>query len=929
MRRGAAAVVALLAAGAAGAQDQVFYLPLPEAQLIQTLYAINTGVGTNPNVILRTTKIAVANNDTIIYYDQAENGYEANIVAPSSIYANPGNLDGTQIWGDGNAANGIPPGFSTDVLNSGSVIQLLNTSGFNGGDKFAVVGRAGVVMGAYPTNIGTVFAGGTEVVSTAAYGTEFRMPVGVNVTGSTPSGNDWELAEGYFLATQDSTTISLNGAAQGTINQGASLRLTGLNRGDRITATAPVGGMIVTGDIGSSYEMRWEAMLPVGQWTNDYVLAGINGDFTDGTYPKVQRVFLWAASATTVSYTFGNNTTGSITVNATNTLTQGATNWLNVPANNGVRFTSPAGTSFWGVSVIGEVIDDWGVPLVPTSLTTESIIIPEGVGCTGGACGQNTEGGYDLTADRSAVFVTPVAATSANITIYVDFDGLAGPRSPASYVVGGLDTVRLLDFDQDMTGALVYTLDGTRIVGVWGQFSTNSGDPYALDLGTIAAPADAILDYGDAPLSYGSASHRILAGLRLGDALDLDTAYVGNPAATVDDDQSNGGATYETASAQNNAGVGGTPANAVGACNGTWTGDIGNNDRLSLQFASSMSTGDWFRIRARSGDGDGADEAATLSFCSAANSGCAASTVALTVQDPDDEDPGPDRYYDFEVPTGVTNLGWLRIVRNSGALQVDCAATMKSPAVDDEDGAPRDGSGNLLISFPACPQTGSYTVNVRATNTSGAAASLVGFVDWTRDGDFDDNTNEESATVAVPNGTTNGLFAVTWSSVPANCGGTTSTYARFRLANAAGQAQAPTGFAATGEIEDFEVSAGTMPVTIAALAATRDGARVRFEWTTASEVGNVGFNIHGRTAAGTWQRLNAALIPTAGGGLEPQRYAVTLDVPAGITEFFVEDVDRVGHATGHRAFALLEGGAPAAAPAREESGGATDGPGDL
>lgn len=96
-------------------------------------------------------------------------------------------------------------------------------------------------------------------------------------------------------------------------------------------------------------------------------------------------------------------------------------------------------------------------------------------------------------------------------------------------------------------------------------------------------------------------------------------------------------------------------------------------------------------------------------------------------------------------------------------------------------------------------------------------------------------------------------------------------------------------------------SLGTTPVTLAAAGATRHGASVRFVWTTETEVENVGFNIYGRTAAG-WRRLNDALIPAVGGGIEPQRYEVTLAVPAGVTEFYIEDVDRNGNATPHRVF---------------------------
>ena len=100
---------------------------------------------------------------------------------------------------------------------------------------------------------------------------------------------------------------------------------------------------------------------------------------------------------------------------------------------------------------------------------------------------------------------------------------------------------------------------------------------------------------------------------------------------------------------------------------------------------------------------------------------------------------------------------------------------------------------------------------------------------------------------------------------------------------------------------------GTTPVTLAVFEAARAGAGVRFRWTTATEVANVGFNVYGKTAAG-WVKLNAELIPAAGAGIEPQEYEVTLEVPAGVTTFSIEDVDRTGVPTSHREIRLAEQG---------------------
>ena len=82
---------------------QLFYVPFPEDQLLQGLQSINSADPVDP--VTDYISIAAVANGTIIYYDQWENGYDTDIANPTDLYSSPGNLDGTQIWGDGNVAN--------------------------------------------------------------------------------------------------------------------------------------------------------------------------------------------------------------------------------------------------------------------------------------------------------------------------------------------------------------------------------------------------------------------------------------------------------------------------------------------------------------------------------------------------------------------------------------------------------------------------------------------------------------------------------------------------------------------------------------------------------------------------------------------------------------------------------------------------------
>ena len=100
-----AALFLLLTLGAARGATLVqdFYLPMPEAQIYQANQSIIAGAGqTN----FSTFSIVVTGDGTQIFYDQWEDGYEVNLATPSQPT--------TLVWGDGNNANGICPGFAND-----------------------------------------------------------------------------------------------------------------------------------------------------------------------------------------------------------------------------------------------------------------------------------------------------------------------------------------------------------------------------------------------------------------------------------------------------------------------------------------------------------------------------------------------------------------------------------------------------------------------------------------------------------------------------------------------------------------------------------------------------------------------------------------------------------------------------------------------
>ncbi len=132
------------------------------------------------------------------------------------------------------------------------------------------------------------------------------------------------------------------------------------------------------------------------------------------------------------------------------------------------------------------------------------------------------------------------------------------------------------------------------------------------------------------------------------------------------------------------------------------------------------------------------------------------------------------------------------LLQNPAALADDTSAALP----DDEDGVVHPAS-DLILTIGAAP-----TVSLRATNLTGASATLYGWIDYNRDGVFDNTT--ERALTTVASGTASGVFTLTFPAVPeATSAG--ATYARFRFSTDVAAASS-TGAAADGEVEDYRVT---------------------------------------------------------------------------------------------------------------------------
>jgi uncharacterized repeat protein (TIGR01451 family) len=478
----AAIFILSLAPGAnAGTLVQEFYLPMPEAQIYQANNSIISGTG---STIASTFSIIVTGNGTVIYYDQWEDGYEIDLGNPTQPT--------TQIWGDGNDAHGIPPGFAHNPLGlpAGTVITLTNNVPlprnpssilWDARDRIAankaiIISRAG-----WPSTTGPVFAGAVSVLSTMDWGTNYISPVGQNLTNV----NLFKYVGLFIMAAQNNTSVTIDPGGTGSnvtnivLNQGESYLVNGgVMTGGRVTATKPIQADLIVGHVGASYASDWFTLYPVGSWGSAYFTPV--GSAAKVAQPAYVYVYNPGSSAITINYSTKVGS-GSFPVPASNGVFQ-----FQMPVSSGASFKSAGGQPFYALCTVAannsaDTAFNWGFTLVPqAALTTEA-----DVGWAPGSA--------DGTVDGSPVWVT----TLANTTLYVDYKGdHAGPLTDpngnhydTNFTITTLQSQKIFDPGKNQTGMRVYTVDGTLLTAAWGEDADTAqpGNPY-IDAGTTVLP---------------------------------------------------------------------------------------------------------------------------------------------------------------------------------------------------------------------------------------------------------------------------------------------------------------------------------------------------------------------------------------------------------------------------------------------------------
>lgn len=469
---------------------QTFFIPFDEAEVHLALNTIDNFQGQIGATVRSTISIVAGTTNTVLYWDHWEDGYEANLFTPTQT--------STRVWGDNNPANGIPPGYAADRVGEGDIITLVNDITlprvatnvfFDSRDKVSVTRWVAISRYMYAPDPGEVLADCAQTYDRGKYGFRFRAPVGINTGTNQMFEYSSVLVSAGYNDTVVRADINGDGAVDETIflDEGESYAFRYTSAGASINATKPVQCYMITGDIGSNYEMRFFEMFPDNQWDTNYYTSA----HTVGSYPT--EVYLFNPRTNAITITCASRYSSQIVTVQPNT----AHSYL-MPTNTGANFFSTNATPFIAVSaadarqsISGNQAYDWGHALVPVKALTSVCMVPWAPGSGGTNPLANVNG--------SPVWVT----AETNTTLYVDLDGdtTTGPLIDAygrrynySTNLTRLQSIRIFDAaDNDQTGMRLYTLNGVRFVAVWGEDPSvaPAGNPY-LDMGAAIFPFPAV-----------------------------------------------------------------------------------------------------------------------------------------------------------------------------------------------------------------------------------------------------------------------------------------------------------------------------------------------------------------------------------------------------------------------------------------------------
>jgi len=443
-------------------QFEEFYVPLPEDRVFDFFDDIDApggGVGFEPVLpVITRTDIVVRELGTVIIFDPSADGFETDRTYVTGPFAAT-----TEFWGDSDCSNGFSPNLVAcnsdvdDVFAVGEVVVFDQTE-VVARDFFRVNRTVNITRSLFPTGTGTFLAGAFELFPAEQFGNNYVLPIGEN----TPNSDGmFEQVAVTIMASEDDTSVIFDPDGNGPtaafpaviLDRGESIEF-GLgddaaqgrdlliSEGATVNAGEPVQVNVLTGDVNSTYEVRFYTLFPNALLSNVYY----------------EAVGTTVAADEAVVFLYNPNN-ADIVINAfTNLDPNGVSTPVLVPGNQsarfevpvanangltGIRFESDGGEVFTAYTAIdaGDQIHDWGHVTTPLRLLGDTIRV-------GFAPGNNPELDNDIDGlNASPIWViadVPGEGAAKDIEICVDANGNGGPLTDS--IFGGRAATRQHSF---------------------------------------------------------------------------------------------------------------------------------------------------------------------------------------------------------------------------------------------------------------------------------------------------------------------------------------------------------------------------------------------------------------------------------------------------------------------------------------------------
>lgn len=462
---------------------QSYYVPLAEPLLFEAMVSIFPATEDCPsapvvgNPLTSTISIVASADDTVIYYDHWEDGFEVDATTPQE--------NTTQVWGDGDDTNGIVPGSLTDVIQAGTVINLKNTVNINnptqidydGGDKISSSQGVVITRVGWSSGPDTLFAGAVELLDVSSWGTTYEIPVDL----SSDIYETFEHVSLFVMAAANNTAVSIDTDKDGVpetetvLNAGESYHANGgLPIGTAVSASKPIQVQLITGDVCRAYETRWYTLLPTSQWDSSYYMPVT----TTNVYPSA--VFLYNPTDAEMAIEWeGLGGVGGV-VN----VPPSESRRVEVPFNTALHFSS-SGSPFYALAAVDTTGSyDWGFALWPEQFLTGRAQVAWGPGHAPSPTIVSAENGNPLW-----VTVIPENDTQTMVQLCVDYEG--DGLQDLFFMLEPLESQVIYTNRSDQTGVLAYVCDGSqaKVAAAWGpQPGVATVGDLGVDLGTAVVP---------------------------------------------------------------------------------------------------------------------------------------------------------------------------------------------------------------------------------------------------------------------------------------------------------------------------------------------------------------------------------------------------------------------------------------------------------